>query len=108
MPYAMELSYKVWYAWIVILISSRTRTSRKPRSAQLMVTCRMISSKACEYNSSRIGQIPVSRACLSCNFLSNSSYKLTTSSLVAGLGETYCTQSYPMSWYSRGGRMEFK
>ena len=74
---------------MVILISSRTLTSRKPRSAQLMVTSRMISSKACEYSSSRIGQMPVSRACLSYNFLSSSSYKLTTSNRVAGLGETY-------------------
>ena len=96
-PQAIELSYKVWNAYIVIFISSLTRTNRKPLSAQLIVTCRIISSKHCEYSSSLMGQMPVSLACRSCNFLSSSSYRLTTSRRVAGLGETYCTHSCPMS-----------
>jgi hypothetical protein len=50
---------------MVILISSRTRRSSRPRSAQLMVTCLISSSKHWAYNSSRTGQIPVSRACRS-------------------------------------------
>lgn len=45
-PYAIELSYRVWYAWIVILISSLTLTRRNPLSAQLIVTYLIISSKA--------------------------------------------------------------
>mmetsp|Transcript_22713 Transcript_22713/g.69821 ORF Transcript_22713/g.69821 Transcript_22713/m.69821 type:complete len:201 (-) Transcript_22713:371-973(-) len=46
-PKAMELSYNTWYAVIVVRISSRTRSNKRPRSAQLMVTCRMTSSKHC-------------------------------------------------------------
>ena len=108
MPYATELSYKVWNACIVILISSLTLTKRKPLSAQLMVTCLMSSSNAYEYSSSLIGHIPVSLAYRSCNFLSNSSCKFITSIRVAGVGETYCTHSCPASWYSRGGKIEFR
>lgn len=52
-----------WYAAMVIRSSSRTRRSSRPRSAQLMVTCRMSSSKVWAYSSSRMGQMPVSRAC---------------------------------------------
>ena len=48
-------------------VSSHTRNNNNPRSAQLMVICRINSSKHCEYNSSRIGHIPVSRACRDCN-----------------------------------------
>lgn len=48
MPDEMALSYSVWYARIVILISSRTLTSSRPRSLQLSVICRMSSSKHCQ------------------------------------------------------------
>ncbi len=78
---------------MVILISSLTLTRRNPLSAQLIVTCLINSSNAYEYNSSLIGHIPVSLVCLSYSFLSNSSYKLITSILVAGVGDTYYTQS---------------
>jgi hypothetical protein len=49
-PNAMLDSYSVWYAAIVIRISSRTRSSSRPRSAQLIVTCRMSSSVKHERN----------------------------------------------------------
>jgi hypothetical protein len=61
----------------VIRISFLTRSSSKPRSAQLIVTCRMSSSNACEYNSRRTGQIPVSRACRCCRKVSNCSWCTT-------------------------------
>jgi hypothetical protein len=38
MPNAMLDSYSVWYAAIVMRISSRTRNNNNPRSAQLIVT----------------------------------------------------------------------
>jgi len=44
MPNATLLSYSVWYAAIVMRISSRTRSKSSPRSEQLMVTCRISSS----------------------------------------------------------------
>ena len=44
--------------WIVMRISSRTRTSKSPRSAQFMVIWRISSSKHCAYSSSLTGQIP--------------------------------------------------
>merc|ERR1711957_64529 len=75
---------------MVIRISSRTRKSNSPRSAQMIVTCRISSSKHCEYNSSRMGQMPVSRACRCCSHLSRSSCKLMTSARVAGVLDTYC------------------
>lgn len=44
MPNAVLLSYSVWYAAIVIWISSLTRSSSSPRSAQLIVISRINSS----------------------------------------------------------------
>lgn len=44
-PKAMLLSYNVWYAAKVILISSLTRNKSNPRSAQFTVTCRINSSE---------------------------------------------------------------
>ena len=43
-PKAMLDSYIVWYAAIVMWISSRTRSNSSPRSAQLIVTCLISSS----------------------------------------------------------------
>jgi len=43
-PNATLLSYSVWYAASVMRISSLTRRSSNPRSAQLTVTCRISSS----------------------------------------------------------------
>lgn len=43
-PKATELQYSVSYASIDMAISSRMRIRSRPRSVQLMVTCRIISS----------------------------------------------------------------
>jgi hypothetical protein len=100
MPKAIEDSYSVWYAAMVIRISSRTRSNSKPRSAQLIVTWRINSSKHCAYSSSRTGHMPVSRACRCSRRWSSCSCKLITSSRVAGVLETYCTHSWPSSVHS--------
>ena len=42
------------------------------------------------------------------NFLSSISFKFRTSTFVAGVGETYLTQSFPFSVNSIGGNIEFK
>lgn len=89
-------------------ISSRTRNKSSPRSAQLIVTWRISSSKHCLYNSRRTGHIPVSRACVCCNRESNVSWRLITSCRVAGVLETVCVQSWPSSSQQRGGRIVFK
>ena len=47
MPNATADSYNVWYAMMLIRISSRTRRSNNPRSAQFTVVWRMSSSKHC-------------------------------------------------------------
>lgn len=44
-PNATELQYNVSYASIDMAISSRMRNNSRPRSVQLIVTCRMISSE---------------------------------------------------------------
>lgn len=85
-----------------------TRSSNRPRSAQLIVTCLISSSNVWAYSSSRIGQMPVSLAWRCCKRWSKASCKLITSKRVAGVLETYCTQSCPSSVHSRGGRIEFK
>jgi len=107
-PYAIELSYKRWYDDSYDLNSFLTRTRRKPRSAQFKVICRMTSSKHYRNSSSRIGHTPTSRACPYSSRLSSSSFKLRTSTLVAGVGETYRTHNFPFSVNSLGGRIEFK
>lgn len=61
---------------MVILISSRTLTNRRPLCEQLIVICLMSSSKHCAYSSSRIGQIPVSLAWRDCRRLSKSFWGL--------------------------------
>jgi len=81
--------YRVWYAEIVILISSLTLSNRSPRSGSLRVTYLMISSKHCENSSSLTGQIPLSRAYLSISFWSSISLSLATSTLEAGWWLTY-------------------
>ena len=73
---------------MVILISSLTLTNSNPLSAQLMVIYLINSSKHYAYNSSLMGQIPVSLAYLCYNLLSNYSCSINTSYLVAGVGET--------------------
>lgn len=111
-PNAAELQYNVSYASTVMAISSRIRDRRKPRSAQTMVTCLIISSvmkarivvseagvnncygckklpKHWVYSSRRAGQIPVSRAWVCCNRASNNSCKLVTSWRVAGTLDTW-------------------
>jgi len=40
--------------------------------------------------------------------LSSNNFKFTTSTFVAGVGETYLTHSFPFSVNSLGGKMEFK
>ena len=84
-----ELWYRVWYAAMVILISSRTLRRRRPRSGSLSVTCLMISSKHWENNSSRTGQMPLSLAYLSISFWSSISLSLATSTREAGWWLTY-------------------
>merc|ERR1712129_523650 len=83
------------------------RNSKRPLSAQLIVIWRMSSSKHCAYNSSRIGQFPVSRAFLCSSFLSSSSWRFTTSWRVVGTEDTYCTHNWPSSVHSLGGRILF-
>ena len=40
--------------------------------------------------------------------MSSNNFKFTTSTFVAGVGETYLTHSLPFSVNSLGGKMEFK
>jgi len=42
------------------------------------------------------------------SLLSSNNFKFTTSTFVAGVGETYLTHSFPFSVNSLGGKMEFK
>mmetsp|Transcript_88241 Transcript_88241/g.121810 ORF Transcript_88241/g.121810 Transcript_88241/m.121810 type:complete len:223 (+) Transcript_88241:664-1332(+) len=88
--------------------SSRTRSSSRPRSAQLTVTWRIISSKHWAYSSSRTGQMPVSRAWRASSLWSRCSCVLITSRRVAGVADTYCTHNCPSSVHSRGGRIELR
>ena len=53
-----------------------------------------------EYNSLLTGHIPVSLACRCCNLISNCSWRLITSNLVAGVLDTCCTQSWLPSVHS--------
>lgn len=52
--------------------------------------------------------MPVSLACLCCSLVSSCSWRLITSSLVAGVLETLCTHCWPPSLQSRGGRIELR
>ena len=61
-PYAIELSYNLWYALNWFLNSSLTLTRRNPRSAQFMVIYRITSSKHYWNNGSLIGHMPQSLA----------------------------------------------
>ena len=103
-----ELWYKVWYAAMVILISSLTLRRSNPLSGSLSVTCLMISSKHWEKSSSRTGHIPLSLACLSISFWSSISLSLATSTLEAGWWLTYWMKCFPVSTHSLGGKMAFK
>ena len=64
----------------------------------LSVTWRMISSKHCLKSSSRTGQIPLSRACLSISFWSSISLRRATSILLAGWGLAFWIQCLPIDW----------
>ena len=64
--------------------------------------------KHCEYSSLLTGHIPVSRAWRCCSLVSSCSCWLITSRRVAGVLDTHCTQSFPPSLHSRGGRMELR
>ena len=66
------------------------------------------SPKHCEYSSLLTGQIPVSLAWRCWRRVSSCSWRLMTSSRVAGVLETHCTHSCPASDHSRGGRMELR
>lgn len=68
----------------------------------------MISSKHCEKSSSRTGQMPLSRACLSMSFWSSCSLRRATSTLDACWWLTYCTYCLPFSTHSLGGRIAFR
>jgi hypothetical protein len=56
--------------------------------------------KHCAYSSSRIGQMPVSRAWRCCKRWSRFSCSVTTSRRVAGVDDTYCTHNLPSSVHS--------
>ena len=81
---------------MVIMISSLTRRSKRPRSGRLRVTWRMISSKHWEKSSSRTGQIPLSLAWRSISFWSSISLRRATSILEAGWWLTYWIQCLPV------------
>eukprot|EP01139_Manchomonas_bermudensis_P001289 Amastigsp_a1687_218.p3 type:complete len:128 gc:universal Amastigsp_a1687_218:470-87(-) len=88
--------------------SSRARSSNSPRSAVLMVTCRISSSKSWSYSSRRTGQSPVSLALRCWSLRSSCSCRVMTSRRVAGVDETFCTHSWPSSSNSEGGRIALR
>jgi hypothetical protein len=59
------------------------------------------------YSSSLIGQMPLGLAWRCASLASRCCCTASTSEVVAGVLETYCTHSLPPSVHSRGGRMEF-
>lgn len=61
-----------------------------------------------EYSSLLTGQIPVSLACRCWRRVSSCSCKFSTSKRVAGVLDTHCCHSCPLSLHCRGGRMELR